>query len=295
MNRGTSRGLGGGRPTIPWARLLRPWRLIGFALAIASAVAVVWLASNHEYDLDVAAVDVSGIEFTSADTVMNTIGLAAVTARPNVFRIDTGAMRRALVALPAIGDARVDVVLPGHLVIDVTERTPVFVLRTPSQQLLVDDEGFVLADSNDSTEAAFSALPVVEDGRMTFAPTPNLTVGDRVDEISLAADLHLAALTPAVIGSDYDRLRLRIDDTDGYVLTADPGGWRAIFGHYTPTLRPLDLIDRQVECLRSRLATGEADLDTIYLAPMDDRCGTYLPRTTPGAAPGATATPQPAR
>jgi hypothetical protein len=90
--------------------------------------------------------------------------------------------------------------------------------------------------------------------------------------------LQIGALTPALLGSTASQLAFRVDDRDGFVVSASPDGWRAVFGFYTPTLRPPSEIAQQVQCLRSLLAMGEAAIDTIYLAPQDDRCGTYLPR-----------------
>jgi len=51
------------------------------------------------------------------------------------------------------------------------------------------------------------------------------------------------------------------------------------------------MIPRQVQCLRSLLGAGEAEVTTIYLAPLDERCGTYVPVATPRETP----TPAPAR
>ena len=45
------------------------------------------------------------------------------------------------------------------------------------------------------------------------------------------------------------------------MLTAEPHGWRAIFGSYTPTLRPPDMIARQVQCLRSLLGQRTRPID----------------------------------
>jgi hypothetical protein len=99
-----------------------------------------------------------------------------------------------------------------------------------------------------------------------------------VDPTETAAMLQIGALTPTMVGSNASSLTFGATDADGFVVTAEPYGWRAVFGFYTPTLRPPSQIAQQVQCLRSLLATGEAAIDTIYLAPSDDRCGTYLPR-----------------
>jgi hypothetical protein len=169
----------------------------------------------------------------------------------------------------------------------ITERTPAFVLSTPAAAFVVDVDGFIL-DELAPSEASGLGLPTLDDLRQQFAPA--LAVGGRLDEISLDTSLRLLALTPADLGSRYEALEVRVEDTDGYVVTAEPDGWQAVFGHYTPNLRPVELVDRQVQCLRSRLAAGE-DAAVIYLAPQGEHCGTYLPGRT--AVPGASASPSP--
>jgi hypothetical protein len=195
-------------------------------------------------------------------------------------------MRERLLALPSVADADVRVVLPNRVVVTVRERVPVFAMRRSDTNLLVDERGTVVASVEDD-EAGVLGIPVVHDERLQWAIDTD--VGGTVDPIDLAAILQLAALEPAAVGSSAPNLVLAITDDDGYVLTAEPDGWRAIFGHYTPTLRPVDLVPRQVQCLRSLLATGETDIETIYLAPVDERCGTYLPRRTPTPQPSASA------
>lgn len=236
-----------------------------------------WLVTSHEFDLDPARVEVSSLVYTQPELIKAIIDVPPGFT-PNLFRISTGRMERDLAALYAVAAADVYVALPDRLVVRVTERTPTFVLATPVGAFVVDVEGFIL-DDLPVAEATSLGLPVVSDLRDEFAP--DVEVGGRLDEISLEADLRLAAITPEMIGTGYDHFLVVADDTDGYVVTAEPDGWRAVFGHYTPNLRPIDIIDRQVQCLRARVAAGEADVAVIYLAPLDERCGTFLPRTTP--------------
>ena len=62
--------------------------------------------------------------------------------------------------------------------------------------------------------------------------------------------LQIGAITPALIDSTATSLALGVNDDDGYVMNAQPNGWQAIFGEYTPNLRPVDIIPRQVQCLQ---------------------------------------------
>ena len=251
--------------------------MAGLLLAAAAATWGVWLVSSHTFDLDPAHVAVSELVYTSPDVIREVIELPP-DASPNVFRIDTQQMEHALASLPAIAQADVSVALPDSLSVAITERTPTFVLATSSAAFVIDVDGFVL-DELPLSDATSLGLPVVDDLRRQFAP--DVSVGGRLDQVSLDASLRLLTLTPESIGSHFEDLTLDVNDVDGYVLNAHPNGWRAIFGHYTPNLRPVDIIDRQVQCLRARLAAGEDDVAQIYLAPQGEHCGTYLPEATP--------------
>ena len=245
--------------------------------------------TSERFELNPANVAITELVYTQPEVVRSAINLPE-DAAPNVFRIGTHEMQQALESLPAVAAADVHVDLPNSLVVDVTERTPTFVLISGDTAYVVDRDGHVL-DGVERGDAAAIGLPIVLDDRVEFAP--ELEVGGVLDQVSLDADLRLAALTPEIVGTGYEHLRLSVNDADGYVLEAEPNGWRAIFGQYTPNLRPVDLIDRQVQCLRARVGDEEQKIAVIYLAPLDEGCGTYLPRTTP--APVQSASPTPAR
>lgn len=262
--------------------------MAGFLLAAAAAIWGTFLVSSHSFDLDPAKVSVSELVYTSPEVIREVIDLAP-DATPNVFRIDTRRMEQALASLPAVASADVAVVLPDALDVEVTERTPTFIVTTDLAAFVVDVDGFVL-DELPLSDAGTLGLPIVADTRQQFAP--RMAAGGRLDAISLDASLRLLALRPTDLGTRFQGLALTVDDVDGYVLVARPNGWRAIFGHYTPNLRPVDLIDRQVQCLRARVAAGEDGVDAIYLAPQGEHCGTYLPGRTPGT-PTETANPTP--
>ena len=236
-----------------------------------------WLVTSHQFDLRPGEVELRGLEYTTPAAVRSAMALPD-DATPNVFRIATTTMERALNDLPAVDHAEVRAVLPDQLIVALTEHRPIFIMRSAPGNFVIGDGGVVLQSLAPNDDTTFG-LPIVDDRRVQFALP--LAVGGQLDEITLAAVVRLAALTPEAIDSGAARLQLTVDDTDGYVVTAEPLGWRAVFGHYTPTLRPVDIIDRQVQCLRSRIAAGESDVAVIYLAPLDDGCGTYLPRSTP--------------
>ncbi|MDQ3937693.1 MAG: FtsQ-type POTRA domain-containing protein, partial [Chloroflexota bacterium] len=216
----------------------------------------------------------SGLRHTDAEIVRSLIQ-PWLAGRPNLFRLPAADIERALDTLPAVAHSEVRVSLPRRVDVVLAERTPVFVWRTAEGDYLVDATG-VLLDSAAALEPG-STLPVFRDDRRRSAPAE---VGQRLDGVDLEAVLKLGALTPALLGSDARRLQLAADDDEGYAIIAEPHGWRAVFGHYTPTLRPPEIIERQVQCLRALLA-DEAQLQTVYLSPADDRCGTFVTRPTP--------------
>ena len=68
-------------------------------------------------------------------------------------------------------------------------------------------------------------------------------------------------------------------DASGFVVRSGTGGWSAVFGFYTPSLRTVDLIPEQVRLLRSLLIGREPLVDRVILASGTD--GTYIPKPTP--------------
>ncbi|CAN5852371.1 hypothetical protein BH24CHL6_BH24CHL6_16450 [soil metagenome] len=257
-------------------RVVNWWRLLGGALMVVTGGGMAWLLAAADFEVDPAGVELSGLHYTDARLVHSTM-------RPwlndgvNLFRLPAADIELALTRLPAVASADVQVLLPNRLKVAVLERVPVFVWRTGQNDYLVDSAG-VLLRTVLPTEALSADLPLVDDGRQAQAqPQP----GDVLEAVDLQAILKLGAVDPALLGSRAEWLSLSVEEHDGYVLSAEPGAWRAVFGHYTPTLRPPDIIDRQVQCLRALLDTDEGEIETIYLSVSDERCGTYIARARP--------------
>jgi hypothetical protein len=257
-----------------WRALVVPARLAGFVLILGSAAALGWLVTSHQFALAADRVEISGVHYTDITAVTDALDLPA-TGAPNVFTLRTDPMRRALLALPAVAAVDVHVALPDRLIVAITERTAVLQVAHAGVTYLLDSDGIVL-EGRAANASPITDLPLFDDQRVNLGIP--LDVGLQIDRSESAAMLEIGALTPALVGSDAASLQFSANDTDGFVVRAAPQGWRAVFGFYTPTLRPPTEIAQQVQCLRSLLATGEAQIQTIYLAPSDDRCGTYLPR-----------------
>lgn len=273
--RAVDNGRGPGSPGV-----INRARISGLLLVVLTAGAVFSLVTDDRFALGASGtsgdVELSGLGYTDSAAVTDALALSEAGSN-NVFLLRTAEMRRRLLELPSVADADVRVVLPDRLVVALTERTAVLRIAHDGATYLVDGDGVVL-EKRAANAPALPDLPLIDDRRIRLGVP--YEIGVKIDATEAQAMLQIGALTPALVGSAATELAFSADDTDGYVVTAPPYGWRAVFGFYTLTLRPPTLIAQQVQCLRTLLASGEAQMDTIYLAPEGDRCGTYLPRPT---------------
>lgn len=247
--------------------------------------------------MGLARIDVQGNHWVSSDEVRRVLALAPGT---NLVALSTDDLVARLRSLPAVADARVGVELPDRLRVEIVERQAILAWEVGGETFAVDPDGLLFASLPDGpavpgdgvgssaassdagpSSAAPTDLPVVVDQRER---SRLLTVGGRLDPVDLDVAARLASLRPADVGSTAPRLRLLVDDADGFVLAPDPPGWVAVFGFYGATVRPPDLIPGQVRLLRSLLLGREARIGRVVLASATE--GTYLPRTaTPSPSP----------
>ena len=248
-------------------------RMAAVAVMLACAGALYGLTNASV--LDVRRTVVEGIAFTGRGAVVAALygESPGEGAAPNVVRFDTAAAAARIAALPAVAGASVRAVLPDRLVGTVRERAPLLVWVTAAERFAVDAEGRLFAAVQEDPPGVDGPLPTVSDERRSAA---GLRVGEQLAHTDLLVARQLVAVTPALLGSRARTLEIHVTDNQGYVLDARPTGWSAVFGIYTASTRPPDLVPRQVQCLRSLLAdTGEA-LQRVILAPEGGSCGTYL-------------------
>ena len=247
---------------------------------VACGAAAYWLLTDDQFNVatPLVAADVS---YTDVPALLAAAGLGT-DDHPNLLTVRTDDIRRTLLSYPSIADAHVMTEFPNTVKVALTERAPVFALRRPTGTYLVAEDGTVLA-ATDEARAGTLGVPVIDDRRTQFAS--DIQVGGRLPDIDLAAMLEIGAVSPATVGSRASALTLSVRDDDGFVISAAPDGWQAIFGNYTPNIRPTTMIPSQVQCLQGLVGVAEADLRTVYLAPLDGRCGTYLPVGAPTEAP----------
>lgn len=219
-----------------------------------------------------ARVDQPSLTWTSADAVLAGVEVPLGT---NLFEVQTGPIAERLAALPAVAAARVSVSLPDGLVIGIDERIPIVAWQVGAVDYLVDRDGVLFAAASPAAIGA-AHLPTVIDRRT--ASSSSMAVGSHLDQVDLDAATRLGALVPSDVGSSATALQVSVGDADGYVLSAGPSSWTAIFGFYSPSLRSTDIIPGQVRLLRSLLHGREATVARVILADAEN--GTYVPKAT---------------
>jgi hypothetical protein len=157
---------------------------------------------------------------------------------------------------------------------------------TESGELLGD-----IASLNLSSTAAagLEAAPLLTDDR---TPSPLPTIG-QLTPTELDVATRLASLTPVDLGTAATALSLRLLSDFGFVVVATGPSieWNAVFGIYSATIRPTNMIPGQVRLLRSLLADRETRIGWVILA--DDQAGTYTAKGVRPPPPAAAPSPSP--
>ena len=238
------------------------------------AVAVGWgLTTSTAFAI--RSVDVTGAALSSDAQVRTAAGVGDST---NPFTLETSAIVGRLEQLPTVASAEVSVDLLGGVSIHLVERRPILAWAVGDRRLLVDERGQVFADlpadpADQAVKGTLTALPAIEDDRSSAA---SLAVGSPIDAVEFDVARRLGSLRPADVGSGASGLRVLGEDPDGFVVRPVPAGWTAVFGIYTPTLRPPSIVPGQVRLLASLLAGREDQIGRVLLASETD--GTYEPR-----------------
>ena len=238
---------------------------------LASAAAIYGAASSPAFGL--VHLELDGVRYSDESAVRTRL---AVPAGVNLFTLATDPLEARLRELPTVAAARVTVRLPDSLSVSLTEREPVMIWQVAERRLLAGADGVLFARLGEIPSPGAADLPVVEDRR---ADAISLGVGWRLDPVDFDAATRLAAVRPVDVGSIAPAVSVSVTDDMGYVMTTGEGGWTAVFGFYTPSLRTPDLISGQVRLLRSLLDGREATVERVILASETD--GTYIPRATP--------------
>jgi len=171
---------------------LRLAQMYGLVLMFLSLVTVIALGDSPAFAA--RHLVVNGARFTGEAVVSEIVGM---DGSPNLFRLRTDRVAEALVELPAVESASVEVRLPGTVVVTVVERQPKLIWVIGARRYVVDDTGLLFgevdaagnpiglpADFGAGSTASASPAPSAPE---TPSATPSATPGAGPARASTAA------------------------------------------------------------------------------------------------------------
>lgn len=282
------------RPDRRWR--LRPetsalLRRIGVVLLFTSAlIAPPALAASGRLVVD--SVRIIGLELLNEQAISN---LAGISTGESLLGIELRATERAIEANPFVARARARIGIPGELRIEIHETPLLLRWQRGGETLLVSGSGRLLGRIDSPLlsvrgATAAASLPLVEDA----TSLPFVQLGEEISALDLDIVTRLASITPEDLGSSADLLTIQRDPQYGYLLQGVGEGftWNAVFGIYSATIRPVEMLPAQVRLLRSLLASRERGIGWVILA--DGQAGTFTdPGVRPPPPPSPSASPSP--
>jgi hypothetical protein len=246
--------------------------------------------------LTVSSIRLAGLQLLDESAVRAASGVSLGDA---LLSGDPRVVEERLMAIPFVAWARVRVGLPGEIRIEIREEDPLLRWSIGGATYLVSGAGKLLDLTTSplisgSARTLLELLPLVSDLRHEDLPLPGATLS----ALDLDIATRLAGITLADLGSRATHLTIVRDPEYGFLLCGEGEGisWNAVFGIYSVTIRPPEMLPGQVRLLRSLLADREDRVGWVILA--DGQTGTFTkpgvrPPPPPGASPEQTASPSP--
>jgi len=255
-------------------------RLLVSLLLLAALIAPPALAAGGS--LTISSVHIVGLQLLDESAVRAATG---VTLGDRLLSTDPRSIERALDALPFVASSRVRIGLPGEIRIEIHEFAPLMRWRSGGVTYLVNGRGELLGPTTSPVlsaagRATLEQFLLITDLRSQAVLLP----GGAISPLDFEIATRLASLTLADVGSAATLLSIEVDPQFGFVLRGTGAGiaWNAVFGIYSATIRPPEMLPGQVRLLRSLLANHERRVGWIILA--DGQAGTF---TAPGVRPPA--------
>jgi cell division protein FtsQ len=145
-------------------------------------------------------VDVRGIDRSSGDDIRKMV--LASTEKTGVWQADLPAIREKIEKLPFVKTAAVSMSLPSTIRVNVLEREPLAIVRLSAGDVLVDNEGIILAPATKPEPTIPFVMRGWDETKTDKAPAENLSriklykkmldqwrdlgLADRVKEVNLA-------------------------------------------------------------------------------------------------------------
>ena len=184
-------------------------------VAFACAIALGWISIASSPAI--ASVDVIGARHVRVGQAIAQSGLLDAPA----FSASAAAARARLRTLPAVADARVDLMLPSGARITLVEREATGRwVASDGLEWFVDADG-VLFPSNDAT-----AAPQLR----VFDERARKSAGERLDPALAAVALRLAALSPGELRADATAPRVVMTAGSSGLVLRFGSGWEIRFG-----------------------------------------------------------------
>ena len=181
----------------------------------------------------------------------------------SLLAVDTDALAAEIERLPAVASASVRAGIFGSLEATVEEREAAFVWATERWTFLGASDGTIFArEAPDAPpDPQLAALPRIGDHRSTASL---ISVGDVIPAALLRAALRVAALDPALLGSEEVRLSVQLDDEFGLRLIAAQEGWEVALGVYgidprETTAEADERLEQQIAAVRTLFAAHPED------------------------------------
>lgn len=169
----------------------------------------------------VAHVGVTGTRHLSIGPVIAATGLVG---RP-AFTTSTADARTAVLALPAVRDARVRIVLPDSAQVEVVERDAIGRWVVGGVEWYVDAEGVLFMSADPQGAPQLRAM----DDRNATRVCAGRTGGRCVDPAVVAGAVRLARIAPGELRADATKPEVHVDATQGLVVRTG-AGWEIRFG-----------------------------------------------------------------
>ncbi len=244
-------------------------RILAALLALAFAGGLLFCVNGPW--LRVSSIAWAGTRYTSADRL--TAVLDPVRGE-SLLAVDSASLAERLATLPAVASARVETRFPNGVSVQVVEKEPASVWRTPAVQLVVGSDGTVFGEValSATLPSDLASLPYIIDQRQA---SRNIIIGDRIPADVMATALQLERVAPAAMGSSAKGFSVVLDDTCGYTLRPRPSGtWQAVFGLYG-----LDIGD--AAAVDTRIAAQVAAVRTLFAAHRENTVG-WVDARNPG-------------
>jgi cell division protein FtsQ len=211
-------------PRTLWGRILGGLFLLVFVGSIAGALLLVrnFFLHDERFVLpSTASIEIVGNTHITRDQLLDIFG---DDLERNIFRISLADRRRQLEALPWVQRATVMRLLPDHLRIEITERTPVAFVRQGTQIGLVDATGVLLDMPPNVAGDPLYSFPVV-------------TGLNASDPLSLrAARMQLYTRFTASLDSTGEKISAKLSEIDlsdpEDIKALIPEGWADILVHF---------------------------------------------------------------